>query len=79
MKSEPIQTELEFPVGYEVVVRLAEGVAVKDLDQDDVESLPTGEYFYNERSAEEALTSFHNEIPIAVLDDFDITCEPCFN
>lgn len=44
-----------------------------ELDNDDFEV--AGEYFISGADEENALDKFHATIPIAVLDDFDISIE----
>lgn len=61
-----------------VNVERADGVEVRDLHYDDMQDDPTGEHEYsiradNEDDAEDAaLYEFHSEIPIRILEHFDI-------
>lgn len=45
------------------------------LDHDDREENPSGEHFVEEVSEDAALDEFHATVPIACLDDFDISIE----
>lgn len=45
-------------------------------DQDCIEAI-TEPYFCNARSSEEALDQYHENTPIKVLDDFEITVKEC--
>lgn len=62
-----------------VNVELADGVEVEDLHYDDMQDDPTGEHEYSIRAGNEddakdgALEEFHGEIPIRILEHFDIT------
>lgn len=51
-------------------------VTGEPTDYDDIEDNPTGEYRYLAANRYDALTKFHNDIPIACLDDFKIEAEP---
>lgn len=69
---------------YRVMIHVEQLVSDEELDEEDAEDNPAGDHEYtvmarNEDEASElALDQFHGEIPIAVLDDFDIetTCLP---
>jgi hypothetical protein len=60
------------------VVRL---VPIDELDHDDRCDRPWGEYEYQVKASnvddakEQALSEFHGAVPIACLDDFDISVE----
>lgn len=73
------QIELPFDqVGYIVTVTLEKGITLDDLSDEDRTTLPLGSHHYDVENEEMALTEFHETIPIAVLDDFNITCAPHF-
>lgn len=46
-----------------------------ELDHDDKEENPAGEHIRRSATQDEAMDDFHNSVPIACLDDFDITIE----
>jgi len=56
---------------YKITVKQL--VANKDLDYDDANENPSGEHTVTAMNEEKALDVFHLTIPIAVLDDFDIS------
>ncbi len=62
-----------------VDVELVNGVEVEDLHYDDMQDDPTGEYEYSIRADNEddamdgALEEFHVEVPIRILEHFEIT------
>lgn len=57
------------------VVTVSQAVDDDDLDEDDVEDDPTGEYEYEAVSEGEALDVFHSVTPIACLENYEITVE----
>lgn len=66
---------------FYVLISVRQLVEDSQLDHDDLHDDPKGKYGVvvratNEDEAKElALDEFHDRIPIAVLDDFDITAE----
>lgn len=56
---------------FMVIVR--QTVSVEDMDPDDFWENPSGSYMIDAHTSEEALDKFHFTIPIACLDDFDIS------
>ena len=58
--------------------RIIVGQKVPDdkLVREDRQDNPTGRYLYAAGDPQQALYRFHGEIPIACLEDFDVTIEP---
>lgn len=62
-----------------VNVELANGVEFGELHYDDMQDDPTGEYEFSIRADNEddakdgALEEFHGEVPIRMLEDFEVT------
>lgn len=44
----------------------------RELDYDDLQENPSGEYIVEGEDEEDALDEFHHTVPIACLDHFDI-------
>lgn len=49
---------------------------VEDWDLNDLDGDVEGDYLYQAEDREGALDQFHSIVPIKVLDDFDILCDP---
>ena len=56
------------------IIKVKQTVPLHELHRDDIEENPTGTYTQWAMSEDEALDDFHADIPIACLDDFEITC-----
>jgi hypothetical protein len=68
-------------INYDVIVHVTSKVPFEERDFDDQQNDPTGDHEFeilakgHEEAHEKALDVFHNNVPIAMLEDFDIDVE----